>query len=929
MELLKIIQHNVQHWATRKHSLTNIYMDLDPDIMLLNSTGIKNREIIKIFNYNTYLKNKYDEINSGVAIAIKKNIKHRIIEDFQEDFLAVEVQTRRGPIVIATTYLPPRRNFLPNQDFMKLMRKQIPTYLAGDLNAYHRTLGHSRNNNVGTSLARLLNLNIIQYLGPDFHTTLGSRGIGMPDIVLANRQAHLNYHLKQGPLTTSDHLPIIVTLATKPIMIPSQPKLNFKKANWDRFSKQIKEELEETNIRTVETATQREIEELLDKWYRSIARATTQSIPTKTFKILPHPLTSERIKHLQYNLLRIKTSLNIQRWTQQLHNDYKEMQRELQEAYTTAYNENWKKLINNIEANYKDPPKFWKDIKRLMGTTETHNSIMINQAGQEVSTDREKEAIHREHLINIFQISDEENAQYDDETDRMVNEFLITNRHRFKPYQMANKRRLNGQCELTKPIIMEDMEKIINSFKNKAPGQSGINKTLLKKAPKEAIEYLSNVNNLALSMGYFPAKYKQGLVILIPKPGKSPKHPANYRPITLLEVPGKIFEKIITTRFNNYLETNGKLNDNQYGFRRGRGTQVALAKLYETIAINQHHGHQCNVVCRDVAKAFDKIWHAGLKYKIAQLLLPDIFEKLLCNFLDDRYIKIKMPTMIGEPFQTKSGVPQGSNLSPLLYIYYTSDIPNPTPDECVDIGFADDFTQVIQFQHRSRKMLATRTVNNIKRINNFEYKWKIKTNKTKFQLLTISKSKPEKIELDGEEIPFRKNVQILGLKLSRTGTSCHMKQRIALGKSQSTKLKRFGGLSPRIKVNLYKTLIRSVIEYPAIPICITSRHNKLIWQRHQNVTLRNAERERLWEDDPPSIQELHQEHHLEAVNVRLFRLANNTWGKLQVLDPELIQESNILNNLQGKDHTWWPRIGKYLRTPEPEPKYLADDYYPR
>ena len=77
---LSIIQHNVLSWHKHKTNLTNIYNEIDPDLLLINSYGVKNDEKIKIFNYTVYQSNKLDERNNGCAIAIKRNIKHRIRE---------------------------------------------------------------------------------------------------------------------------------------------------------------------------------------------------------------------------------------------------------------------------------------------------------------------------------------------------------------------------------------------------------------------------------------------------------------------------------------------------------------------------------------------------------------------------------------------------------------------------------------------------------------------------------------------------------------------------------------------------------------------------------------------------------------------------------------------------------------------------------
>lgn len=116
---------------------------------------------------------------------------------------------------------------------------------------------------------------------------------------------------------------------------------------------------------------------------------------------------------------------------------------------------------------------------------------------------------------------------------------------------------------------------------------------------------------------------------LIPKSGKNPHLPINYRPISLLEVPGKIFERIINCRLRCHLEDNQLHNPNQFGFREGYGTTHALALASESMAQSKADNGQCHVVLRDVTKAFDKVWHLGIKYKILNINLPTIAEKLV------------------------------------------------------------------------------------------------------------------------------------------------------------------------------------------------------------------------------------------------------------------------------------------------------------
>ena len=92
------------------------------------------------------------------------------------------------------------------------------------------------------------------------------------------------------------------------------------------------------------------------------------------------------------------------------------------------------------------------------------------------------------------------------------------------------------------------MIKIIQNFKNKAPGETGINKMILTKLPRAALERLNDMINILLSMGYFTVVYKNGLMVLTPKEGKDKREAINFHPITLLEIPGKVLERTLNDR---------------------------------------------------------------------------------------------------------------------------------------------------------------------------------------------------------------------------------------------------------------------------------------------------------------------------------------------------------------------------------------------
>jgi len=535
---------------------------------------------------------------------------------------------------------------------------------------------------------------------------------------------------------------------------------------------------------------------------------------------------------------------------------------------------------------------------------------------------KQKEAVFREFWKNIFNISPEENRTFDTQHEAQVNDYLSVNKHRLIPYNEANINRLQDDSTPTRPISVEEIKAIISKFKDKAPGERGIRKTIMQKLPEPAIAKLKEIFNWSLSMGYFPDKFKNAVMILIPKEGKDPRKPENYRPISLLEIPGKVFEKIINNRITNYIERCNLFNNNQYGFRKGRGTQQAIAAIYETIAMSQRNRQQCNIVCRDVAKAFDKMWKPGLQYKILQINVPHM-EKILCNFVEGRTAMIRLDTVAGPRFPLQSGVPQGSTLSPTLFILYTADLERPN-NNCVDVSFADDITQIMLYPLKSKEMLTAVTVNEIKRINDFEKRWKIKTNKNKFQLLSVSATKPKEVTVDQERIPFCNKVKILGMEFGTRGVSTHMKRRLAMAKKQFTKLKRFKGMSTNTQLHFYKTLIRPIMEYPAIPLCISSKTNIRKMQQFQNRALRAATN-RNEEDTRLTISELHDKYRIEPINTRLYTLSKKVWDKMAITNEELARtsEEQQTENPHGRDHSWWRRIAPYLENGPPDPDYAA------
>lgn len=151
--------------------------------------------------------------------------------------------------------------------------------------------------------------------------------------------------------------------------------------------------------------------------------------------------------------------------------------------------------------------------------------------------------------------------------------------------------------------------------------------------------------------------WKEASTIMIHKPNKDPQNPLSYRPISLLNIFGKILEKIIVFRLRETLESNNLLPPEQFGFRSNRSTMNPLLELH-TDSTRSANLNRCTLaVFLDIERAFDKVWHDGLIHKLIHLNLSPALVLMIDSFLTNRSCKIKVNDTFSNPVQLHSGVP--------------------------------------------------------------------------------------------------------------------------------------------------------------------------------------------------------------------------------------------------------------------------------
>jgi len=482
---------------------------------------------------------------------------------------------------------------------------------------------------------------------------------------------------------------------------------------------------------------------------------------------------------------------------------------EVNEAIREAKQESWKEVLEEALCN-EDERKLWLVAKQLNGTPDINspNEVLIHQ-GRRITSHRKKADCFVNHYANVSSLK-----------------FLGTDKIMNRRSKALLKHPTVGEKKACQDFSMKDLQAAIRKMRQKgAPGPDDIPPSFLKELGPEALKVLLGIYNESFWNAACPQIWRTAIIVPLLKAGKPSGALKSYRPVSLTSCVVKLMERLVAERIYHIMETGNCFSKLQAGFRRGRSCEDQILKLTQAIenGFQMKKMERSVLVLLDFSSAFDTVWRQRLLLSMNEQGIPMPIIRWIASFLDNRQARVRFGDGLSKARIMRQGLPQGSVLSPLLFIMYINNLANLLPESETISMFADDVS--ILSTRRSKEEAARAAQEVVDIVVVWSKEWKLMLNSTKSEVSFFTTWPKEAsweptIVVDGETIPFAKYPRLLGVYLDcqlsfqyqtkEVSAAAIKKLRLLAMVSYST-----WGWGRAELMKLYSAFVRSKMDYAA------------------------------------------------------------------------------------------------------------------
>ena len=640
---LNVLTYNVQGWGTRGLESVELIFKADCSICVFTELG----ELWNSFtipHFNTFYQ-KGTNNKGGVMVAVGKHLKATRVDVNIENTVILDIDGLSEQIRIIGIYWPQcqDRNL---DDLTSFIAER--TILAGDFNASTQEWQSPTTDARGNYLKKWIERNNLLFIpGTKNSSKRSARHI---DLIFTNI-----HDVKAETLLTgsSDHWPVVM----KSEQIGFQTSGKFPTVNWTVF---------EVVLALVQEFWIKELErQETDKWYINYARflaALKNRVtrwkdrckyrPSLPLYIIDMLKEVRQVRNKYYRGRKANRGIDDEETRILL----RTMTRYVKNEINKYKSERWNSFLSTIQDSHDSNGKtFWSHLSRIYKPKTLPLSKLITGAKtisdqQEITTT----------LYNYYK--EQAKAPLIDGKDphdcQIKNDYtqIIDN---ISTVITANQ----------SPILLPEIVKFIKRLKNKkSSGYDQISNHMIKLLPPGYVHCLVKCFNDWLQECRYPDFWKIAKVVTLNKLKAGVPRTDQTRPISLLATHSKLFEKVILERVRFWAEGAQLVPAEQSGFRPGGMLTTRVLSIYQEIKNNLAANMPTLALYVDYRKAYDMVWHAGLLVKLSGLGMPVELLKMTSSWLKNRQAYIALGEKRSDRFQIDIGLPQGSSLSPYLFI---------------------------------------------------------------------------------------------------------------------------------------------------------------------------------------------------------------------------------------------------------------------